>query len=122
MAQQGAFGPELRGEVTELNFWKLSGRSSKGEDRPIFPADPVKVQAIIATAAERLPLLLQKFGKETTPYLAKPHPGRGTYHDKYHGVSRRGEWGGEESAGESERRAARGIQPEHLSFRCGIGG
>ena len=97
MAQQGAFGPELRGEVTELNFWKLSGRSSKGKDRPIFPADPVKVQAIIATAAERLPLLLQKFGKETTPYLAKPHPGRGTYHDKYHGVSRRGEWGGEES-------------------------
>ena len=97
MVQEGAFGVELQGEVTELAFWKLSGRNSKGEDKPIFSSDPAKLQDIIATAAERLPKLLQKFGKETTPYLAKPHPGRGTYHDKYHGVSRRGEWGGEES-------------------------
>jgi ATP-dependent helicase/nuclease subunit B len=100
MAQEGAFGAELQGAVTELNFWKLSGRSAKGEDRPIFLSDPARLRDIIATAAERLPPLLQKFDRETTPYLAKPHPGRGTYGDKYHGVSRRGEWGGEGS-GES---------------------
>ena len=95
MAQDGAFGPGLQGPVTELRFWKLSGRNTNGEEKPIFPSDPGKLQAIIGNAAERLPSLLQKFDEETTPYLATPHPSRTTYHDPYHGVSRRGEWGGE---------------------------
>ncbi len=95
MAQAGAFGPGLQGPVTELGFWKLSGRNVSGEDKPIFPSEPAKLQDIIHNAAAQLPPLLQKFDKDATPYLATPHPGRSTYHDAYRGVSRRGEWGGE---------------------------
>jgi ATP-dependent helicase/nuclease subunit B len=100
MAQTGAFGAELRGPVTELGFWKLSGRNTNGEDKPIFPKDPDKLAAIIDTAAARLPALLAKFARETTPYLATPHPSRATYADPYRGLSRRGEWGGEGSGDE----------------------
>jgi ATP-dependent helicase/nuclease subunit B len=98
MAQDGVFGPELQGPVTELSFWKLSGRSSNGEDKPMFANAPDRLQAAIVNAATQLPPLLQKFGKAATPYLATPHPGRTTYHDPYHGVSRRGEWGREGGA------------------------
>jgi ATP-dependent helicase/nuclease subunit B len=95
MAQEGIFGKELQGPVTELRFWKLSGRSSNGADKPMFADKPERLRAAIGNAATQLPALLQKFGKENTPYLATPHPGRKTYRDPYHGVSRRGEWGGE---------------------------
>ncbi len=97
MAQSGAFGEALQGPVTELGFWKLSGRNTNGEDKPLFADDPAKLREVIATAAENLPALFQKFAGETTPYLATPHPSRSTYDDPYHGVSRRGEWGGEGS-------------------------
>jgi len=96
MAETGAFGLELQGFVTELRFWKLSGRNSNGADKPIFANDPEKLREAIANAATRLPVLLQKFAKETTPYLSTPHPGRRTYDDPYQGVSRSGEWGGED--------------------------
>jgi ATP-dependent helicase/nuclease subunit B len=97
MAQAGAFGAALQGPVTELGFWKLSGRNTNGEDRPLFAKDPARLRQVIDTAAEKLPALFQKFALETTPYLARPHPSRSTYDDPYHGVSRRGEWGGEGS-------------------------
>jgi ATP-dependent helicase/nuclease subunit B len=95
MAEAGAFGPDMQGPVEELCFWKLSGRRANGEDRSIFPKEPDRLREIIDRAATRLPLLLQRFDRAETPYLAKPHPGRGLYHDPYLGISRRGEWGGE---------------------------
>ncbi len=95
MAQSGAFGESLQGPVTELRFWKLTGRNTNGEDKPLFAKDPAKLQEVINTAAEKLPALFSKFDRESTPYLATPHPGRSTYDNPYHGISRHGEWGGE---------------------------
>jgi ATP-dependent helicase/nuclease subunit B len=95
MAEHGAFGAELQGRVTELGFWKLSGRAGNGEDKSLFKKSPDRLLAAIATAAARIAPLLQKFGNPATPYLATPHPARAPYRDPYHGVSRRGEWGGE---------------------------
>ena len=95
MAQSGSFGAAMQGPVTELRFWKLSGRNTNGEDKPLFAKDPAKLQEVIATVAEKLPALFHKFSSASTPYLATPHPGRSTYDDPYHGISRRGEWGGE---------------------------
>ncbi len=94
MAEAGAFGPEFAARVTELAFWKLSGRHVKGEDKPIFP-DPEDLRAAIDRAAEELPALFNKFADPRTPYLAAPHPDRSTYEDVYKGISRRGEWAGQ---------------------------
>jgi ATP-dependent helicase/nuclease subunit B len=95
MAEAGAFGLEFAGEVTELAFWKLSGRHLKGEDKSLFVNKPADLRAAIDDAAANLPKLFAKFADENTPYLATPHPSRSTYEDIYKGISRRGEWGGE---------------------------
>jgi ATP-dependent helicase/nuclease subunit B len=94
MAEAGAFGPEFRAEVTELRFWKLSGRHLEGEDKPICPKTGA-LRAVIDTAAAALPAQFAKFANPATPYLAAPHPDRKTYADVYKGISRRGEWGGD---------------------------
>ncbi len=93
MAEAGAFGEDLQAPVTELSFWKLSGRSASGEERPIFVKEPEKLRAVIDEAGARLPELFAKFSLPQTPYLAAPHPERSTYEDVYKGISRRGEWG-----------------------------
>ena len=95
LAEQGAFGGDLQGEVAELAFWKLSGRSGNGESHALFSRHPEKLREVIQAAGEGLPALLEKFARATTPYLARPHPGRGLHQDFYAGVSRRGEWGGD---------------------------
>jgi ATP-dependent helicase/nuclease subunit B len=95
MAEAGAFGPEFFGPVTELGFWKLSGRHNKGEDKPLFSGKPSELRAAIDDAAANLPRIFAKFANPVTPYLATPHPDRSTYEDIYKGISRRGEWGGE---------------------------
>jgi ATP-dependent helicase/nuclease subunit B len=95
MAEAGAFGTDYIGPVTELAFWKLSGRHNKGEDKPLFASKPGELRAVIDDAAANLPRLFAKFADHNTPYLATPHPDRSTYEDIYTGISRRGEWGGE---------------------------
>jgi len=94
MAEAGAFGPDFCAPVTELAFWKLSGRHQKGEDLELFKDKPEELRAAIELAAKNLPILVAKFANPATPYLAKPHPSRGTYKDVYAGISRAGEWGG----------------------------
>ncbi len=94
MAESGAFGPSFHAPVTELAFWKLSGRHLEGEEKPLFADDAAKLRAIIDEAAKNLPVLVAKFANPATPYLARPHPGRKLYKDVYAGISRTGEWGG----------------------------
>jgi ATP-dependent helicase/nuclease subunit B len=95
MAEAGAFGADLQGEVTELAFWKLSGRHVKGEDKPLFAGRPEQLRGVIDGAAANLPKLFARYADAATPFLASPHPGRSTYEDVYKGMSRRGEWGGD---------------------------
>jgi ATP-dependent helicase/nuclease subunit B len=95
MAESGAFGPEFQAPVAELAFWKLSGRHLQGEDKPLFADDPDRLRETIDNAAASLPALIAKFADPATPFLAKPHPARGTYKDVYQGISRSGEWGGQ---------------------------
>ncbi len=98
MAEAGAFGADFAGIVTELAFWKLSGRFVKGEDKPLFAGKPRELRRVIDDAAEKLPALFAKFADAGTPYLAAPHPDRYTYEDRYKGISRRGEWNNDDGA------------------------
>jgi len=95
MAEAGAFGDEFAAQVTELAFWKLSGRHEEGEEQELFKNKPDELRAAIVAAAQNLPALIAKFADPATPYLARPHPGRKLYKDVYAGISRAGEWGGE---------------------------
>ncbi len=99
MAEAGAFGETYAAPVTELAFWKISGRAAPGEEKPICAKNPAELRAIIDQAKAALPELFARFADPATPYLAQPHPDRATYEDVYAGISRRSEWGG---AGEGD--------------------
>jgi ATP-dependent helicase/nuclease subunit B len=101
MAEAGAFGEEFQGDVTELAFWKLSGRHVAGDDTPLFKK-PEILRDVIDKAAQRLPELFIKFADPATAYLSAPHPDRSTYDDPFRGLSRRSEWGGEGGHDESD--------------------
>jgi ATP-dependent helicase/nuclease subunit B len=97
MAEAGAFGPELAGEVAELAYWRLSGRHEPGEEKALFAAKPEKLREVIDAAREALPALFEKFADPATPYLAAPHPARQNAYDSYAGISRRAEWANDDS-------------------------
>jgi len=92
MAEAGAFGPAFAARVTELAFWRLSGRHAAGEEKEVFAGKPDDLRAAIDLAAKNLPVLVAKFADPATPYLARPHPQRAPYADPYAGLSRRAEW------------------------------
>ncbi len=100
MAEAGAFGDAYAAPVTELAFWKISGRAAPGEEKPICDGKPEALRDIIDRAAAALPELFATFADPATPYLARPHPERGTYEDVYAGLSRRAEWSGEGEDGD----------------------
>jgi ATP-dependent helicase/nuclease subunit B len=102
MAAEGCFGADFIGPVTELAYWRLMGRQAAGQLAPLFKRKPQVLGDVIAAARDKTPLLLAKFALGETPYLAKPHPSRSTYHDTYGGISRRAEWGGEEEGEDEE--------------------
>ncbi|MDE8348873.1 MAG: double-strand break repair protein AddB [Acidocella sp.] len=99
MAEAGAFGEDFEASVTELAFWKLSGRHVAGDDSPLFKK-PEILRSVIDKAAQILPELFIKFANPATAYLSAPHPDRTTYDDPFRGLSRRSEWGGEGDGGE----------------------
>ena len=97
MAEAGAFGAGLAGEVAELAYWRLSGRHEPGEETSLFAAKPDKLRETIDTARAALPALFAKFADPATPYLAAPHPARPNLYDPYAGISRRAEWASDDS-------------------------
>ncbi|WP_297371021.1 PD-(D/E)XK nuclease family protein, partial [Acidocella sp.] len=94
MAEAGAFGEAFGAEVGEICYLRLSGRAAPGEARELMKKAG-ELRAVIDAAAQSLPALFAKYGDETTPYLAAPHPARANPYDVYAGVSRRAEWEGE---------------------------
>ena len=96
MAEAGVFGEDFRAAVTELAYFKLSGRAEAGEETRLFKSKPDKLRAVIEAAGAALQDLFDKFADETTAYLAAPHPARENKYDAYAGISRRAEWAGED--------------------------
>lgn len=94
MAENGAFGEELRAEVKELLYVTLSGRAQAGNEKPVL-AKPDALRDVIEQVATMLPQLLQKYTRPEVAFLASPHPAREIQYDDYKGISRRAEWGEE---------------------------
>ncbi len=96
MAEAGVFGEDFCAAVTELAYFKLSGRAEAGEEARLFKSKPDRLRAVIENAGAALADLFDKFADEATPYLAAPHPSRENKYDAYAGISRRAEWAGED--------------------------
>jgi ATP-dependent helicase/nuclease subunit B len=96
MAEAGVFGEDFAAAVTELAYFKLSGRAEAGEEARLFKSKPEKLRAVIENAGTALADLFDKFADEGTAYLAAPHPSRENRYDAYAGISRRAEWAGED--------------------------
>jgi ATP-dependent helicase/nuclease subunit B len=102
MAEAGAFGADMRGVVSELTYWALTGGYEKGAALALFARDPQALPEAVAQAAGRLRDLVRAFDAPDRPYLAQPHPGRAPRFPKYAQLSRVAEWaavGDDDAAG-----------------------
>ena len=102
MAEQGAFGVAFTEPVTELAYFKLSGRHEPGEEKTLFGKKPGMLREVIDAAAAAMPEIFEKFSRADTPYLASPHPARLNKFDPYGGISRRTEWAGEDDGNDGD--------------------
>ncbi|WP_298263732.1 double-strand break repair protein AddB [Acidocella sp.] len=96
MAEAGVFGDDFAATVTELAYFKLSGRAEAGEETRLFAHKPGRLREVIDQAGASLADLFDKFAEARTAYLASPHPARVNKYDAYAGISRRAEWAGED--------------------------
>ena len=92
MAAAGVFGPELRGEASELTYWHLSGGFDPGQEVRLFGADPAAPAAVAADAERRLCELIRAFDDPARAYLSRPHPGAAPRFSDYAQLARVAEW------------------------------
>jgi ATP-dependent helicase/nuclease subunit B len=102
MAEAGAFGDDFMDGVTELAYVKLSGRFEAGKLQVLFSKKPDALRQVIDGAGAALPEIFTKFARAETAYLASPHPKRENKYDVYAGISRRGEWAGDDVGEDAE--------------------
>ena len=92
MAQAGAFGPELCGEVGELVFWQISGGYEPGRVVSLFAGKPEKTSDVAATARDSLHALVAAFDEAGRAYLSQPSPGAAPRFSDYARLARVAEW------------------------------
>jgi ATP-dependent helicase/nuclease subunit B len=84
--RDGCFGA-VRGTAAALEYWKLGGRASAGERRPLGDGDPAP---LIAAALRRLRALVAEFDDPATPYLPVPVAARRPRFSDYQHLERVG--------------------------------
>ncbi|MBV8575085.1 MAG: PD-(D/E)XK nuclease family protein [Acetobacteraceae bacterium] len=92
MAEEGAFGPELRGVTEELTYWHLTGGYVPGEVCSLFAGDPKRIAECIATSRARFLALIDSFDDPGRCYLSQPHPARAPRFPHYAQLARVAEW------------------------------
>ncbi len=92
MAQAGAFGPELCGEVGELVFWQISGGYEPGKVVSLFAGKPEKTESVAAMARDSLHALVAAFDEAGQAYLSQPSPGAAPRFSDYARLARVAEW------------------------------
>lgn len=96
MAAAGAFRGVPAGEVSNLEFWRLTGGDPAGERK----AAGKDIAALAAAALEGLQALVEKFDDPQTAYLSQPDPEHAMRYTDYDHLARVQEWssaGGGES-------------------------
>ncbi|MGE0415823.1 MAG: double-strand break repair protein AddB, partial [Acetobacteraceae bacterium] len=91
MAAQGAFGPTVQGEATELVYWHLTGGFEPGKVHELYRKKPAERAAAIARAYENLCRLIDDFDTGR-PYLSHPHPDWAPRFADYAQLARVAEW------------------------------
>jgi ATP-dependent helicase/nuclease subunit B len=99
MAEEGAFGPELRSAATELTYWHLTGGYVPGEVCSLFRGNPERIAECIATSKASFLALIDSFDDPARCYLSQPHPARAPRFPQYAQLARVAEW---TAAGEDE--------------------
>ena len=92
MAAQGAFGPDLTGQVAELTYWHISGGHDAGRAAPLFRGNDVETAAAVERAAEGLRTLVTEFDDPVRAYLSQPSPGAAPRFSDYAQLARVAEW------------------------------
>lgn len=87
MFNAGAFG-ELRGDVTQLSYWRLTGGSTAGEIKPLKQSAALSAEAALAG----LTGLITRFDDPDTPYPAQPRHDRRLRFNDYAHLARIKEW------------------------------
>ena len=92
MVQEGAFGPDLAGDVGELVFWHISGGFHPGTALPLFAREPAKTGEIAALAQTSLRALVAAFDDQARAYLSQPSPAAAPRFSDYARLARLAEW------------------------------
>jgi len=92
MAEAGAFGAELAGQVGELSYWHLTGSYEPGEVRSLFKGDAAAIAAAVAAARKSLGALIDAYDQPDRCYLSQPHPARAPRFSDYAQLARVAEW------------------------------
>jgi len=92
IAEQGAY-ENVRGEVSTLEYWKLSGGREPGVIRKV-PGEKAKLglEALKRKAMDGLMALIAAYDDPQTPYYASPHPDDEVTYNDYEYLERIGEW------------------------------
>jgi ATP-dependent helicase/nuclease subunit B len=101
IAAAGGFGVALRGETSELIYWKLGGGIDRGEAKSLFTRNQAALREAVAETLDGLGSLIDQYDEPDRCYLAQPHPGRLPRFSDYAQLARVAEW----PAGPEEERA-----------------
>lgn len=93
MAEQGAFGEELRHKpVLQLAYWQLSGGKNGGTVVAVKPEKDRDLEEYIREAAEKLPKLIARFDRPEVGYPAMPDGRHLLRYNDYEHLARSAEW------------------------------
>ena len=92
MAEAGAFGEAVCGEVDELSYWHLTGGFHAGELRRLFKGSAAAMAAGVAHTCEALCSLIDAYDAPERCYLSQPQPGLAPRVADYAQLARVAEW------------------------------
>lgn len=90
--QQNGFENIKSTQISNLSYWKLSGKTDSSKITSLKGSDDKELQTLIAKSAEGLKSLIYTFDNENTPYESCPAPEKAPRYNDYEHLSRAKEW------------------------------